>query len=111
MTGLLVALRGWLYGNAAKVTSRRDAVELIGKASSGELRRLTDQSLYDVIQVLLSVSGYRTALRGNVRFLESVSKSYTKRRRFTLKQRYALYNILERAYPHNLAAELRNLES
>ena len=108
MSGLFAVLRGWLYSKPVdRATPRRDAVELIGKLSSGELRRLSDEDLNGLIVTLVSTPGHRTALRGNVRFLESVAKGYEKRGSFTFKQRYALYNILERAYPHNLAAELR----
>lgn len=112
MSGFIGALRQWLYDRSAIAPSaRRDAVELIGKSSSGQLRRLADEELAALVGTLLASREYRTALRGNVRFLDSVSKQYAKKRSFSLKQRYALYNILERAYPHNLAAELRNLRS
>jgi hypothetical protein len=110
MSGFLGALRDWLYRKPATPSSpKRDAVELISKLTSGELRRLSDDELNQLIRVLLTTAGHRTALRGNVRFLESVTNGYAKRGSFTFKQRQAVYNILERAYPHNLAAELRNL--
>lgn len=110
MSGFFGALRDWLYRRPTiGMSPKRDAVELIGKLTAGDLRRLTDEELNDLISTLLKTSGHRTALRGNVRFLESVTKGYARRKSFTFKQRYAVYNILERAYPHNLAAELRNI--
>lgn len=107
-SGFLGRLREWLHGKPATNTpaERRDATQLVATLLDGELRRLSDQDLGALIEVLLGTPTYRTALRGNARFLESVARRFAKTGEISYKQRYAIYNVLERAYPHNLAAGL-----
>lgn len=102
-------LRGLYRGNASTRGAtgiRSDAPQLVQRIVNGGIRKLSDADLMQVVSALLNHATYRAALRGNARFLESVSRSYAKKRTITMKQREALYNILERAYPHNLIVEL-----
>ena len=85
---------------------RADAPRLVDRIVSGGLRQLSDDELVQVVSTLLNQPTYRAALRGNARFLESVATSYAKKRAISMRQREAVYNILERAYPHNLIVEL-----
>lgn len=108
MIELVVRVREWLFGPVptGHSSSKLIATSLIQQIAHGGIRSLSDDRLMAVVDLLLGDVGLRTALRGNARFLESVSAQYQKKQRISSKQRQALYNILERAYPHNLAAEL-----
>ena len=92
--------------NATAAGVRADAPRLADRIVNGGLRQLSDGELVQVVSTLLNQPTYRAALRGNARFLESVTTSYTKKRAISMRQREAVYNILERAYPHNLIVEL-----
>jgi hypothetical protein len=83
-----------------------DSPLLVDQIVNGGLRRLRDGDLVRVVSTLLNQPTYRAALRGNARFLESVTTSYAKKRAISMRQRDAISNILERAYPHNLIVEL-----
>ena len=108
---ILRRLRAWWNGNLGTTVApeREQATTLIRKLAHGELRRLSDPELVDLAGVLLSTPHLREPLRGNARFLESVAAQYARKRTLSVKQRFALYNILERAYPHNLAVHLLKL--
>jgi hypothetical protein len=103
-------LRG-LFRDRQGTGVRADAPRLVDRIVNGGLRQLSDAELMQVVVTLLNTPTYRTALRGNARFLESVSTSYAKKRSISMRQREALYNILERAYPHNLIVELLRVPS
>jgi hypothetical protein len=111
MTGALGRLRAWLFGTSPRPlrSARRQAAALIGRIAEGGLRALRDDELMDLVDLLLEHPEFRVPLRGNVRFLDSVSRQYAAKQRITQKQRSAIHNVLERAYPHNLAVELRYL--
>lgn len=111
MNAFVVRIREWLFGPipVGRSSSRLIATSLIQQIAHGGLRSLSDERLMALVDLLLDNPGLRTALRGNARFLESVSRQYGKKRQISARQRQALYNILERAYPHNLAAELSRL--
>jgi len=106
---LVDRLRSWLFGATPYHggEARRIGTSLIEKLVHGQLQQLDDDELLRLVDFLLTTSQLRVPLRGNSRFLESVSARYHRRRQLSSKQRQAIYNILERAYPHNLAAELR----
>ena len=82
------------------------APRLVYRIVHGRLRLLSDGKLVQVVSTLLNQPTYRTPLRGNARFLKRVATSYAKKRAISMRQREAVYNILERAYPHNLIVEL-----
>lgn len=111
MSGLVLRVREWLFGPVPVGTSpsKLVATSLIQQIAHRGVRSLSDNSLMALVGLLLDNPGLRTGLRGNARFLESVSRQYAKKRRISPKQRLALCNILERAYPHNLAATLSQL--
>ena len=71
------------------------------------LGSLGTAELVELTEFLLTNRPLRRALRGNTRFLESVCAQYRRKGRLSGKQRTGVLNILERAYPHNLAAELQ----
>lgn len=98
-------LRG-LFRERPKTGVRADASRLVDRIVNGGLRQLSDAELIQVVSTLVNQPTYRAALRGNARFLESVATSYAKKRAISMRQREATYNILERAYPHNLIVEL-----
>lgn len=102
-------LRRWLFGSIPAGTGRARSVgtTLIHQIAHGGLRALSDEELMELIDYLLTTPQLRRPLRGNTRFLGSVAAQYHRKRQLTSRQRQAIYNILERAYPHNLAAELR----
>jgi hypothetical protein len=110
MDGLIARLRVWLFGNvpAHGGKARRIGTALISQIAHGGLRALNEQQLIELVNYLLTSPPLRKPLRGNTRFLQSVSAQYSKKGSMSDKQRQAIYNILEKAYPHNLAAELRH---
>ena len=104
MADLLGALRRFLFGDRRGV--RAGGVSLISATTLGELRSASDAELMLLVYRILGEPTYRSGLRGNVRFMESVGRQYHGKRTITPKQRAAVIRILERAYPHNLAAIL-----
>ena len=102
-------VRVWLFGTTPPHggQARRIGVGLIGQITHGGLHSLSDPALMELVDYLLTTSQLRTPLRGNTRFLESVAAQYHRKQTISAKQRQAIHNILERAYPHNLAAELK----
>ena len=74
----------------------------------GALDGLSGRELVELVEYLLTNRSLRRPLRGSAQFLESVTVQFRKKGRISSKQRRAILNILERAYPHNLAYELRN---
>jgi hypothetical protein len=111
MRATILSIREWLFGpvRASTTSPRMMATSLIQQIAHGGIRPLSDEHLMALVDMVLDDSGLRRGLRGNVRFLESVSQQYARKRQVSARQRQALYNVLERAYPHNLAAELRNI--
>lgn len=111
MTGTILRIREWLFGpvRAGSGSPRLMATSLIQQIAHGGVRNLTDDHLMALVDLVLSHQGLRRGLRGNARFLESVSRQHARKGEISPRQRQAIHNILERAYPHNLAAELRNL--
>lgn len=63
--------------------------------------------LMELVDFVLTTPQLRCPLRGNTRFLDSVAAQYHRKLQLSPKQRQATYNVLERAYPHNVAAELK----
>jgi hypothetical protein len=111
MGDVILRMREWLFGPVRTThgSPRMVATSLIQQIAHGGLRSLSDEQLMALVDMLLDEHGLRTGLRGNARFMQSVSRQYSRKRQISAKQRHAIYNILERAYPHNLAAELRNI--
>lgn len=109
MRSLLQRLLNGLFGRRASVVTRtrRDIAALLKQLREGQVRRLKDEELIALVEELSHDPQYGSALRGNTRFLASVAARYAKRGAITIKQRYAVYNILERAFPHNLGNAVR----
>lgn len=84
----------------------RDTTKVVQMVLDGGLRRLSDAELDAFVGALLRDARARAAMQGNRRFLESVHARFARKPTLTAKQRRALYNILERAMPHNLVAGL-----
>ena len=104
-------LREVFFGSASVrgVTGKSAATTLIDQIVHGGLRSLSDQRLMSLVDLLLGTPNMRIPLRGNTRFLDSVSHQWAKKATISPRQRNGILNILEKAYPHNLAAELRNI--
>jgi hypothetical protein len=104
-------IRAWIGGRPtphnehASTKTARDPITLVKHLADGGLRRLSDAELAQLLGVLLGDPGYRVPLRGNAKFLESVERQYRRNGLLSYKQRQAIYNVLERAYPHNLVVE------
>lgn len=104
----LKSLREWLFGVQPDHGghARRLGSELVAKLTSTGLAGLAPDQLVDLVEFLLTNSALRRPLRANTRFLQNVTSRYRRNGRLSAKQIQAIRNILERAYPHNLAAEL-----
>jgi hypothetical protein len=103
-------LRTWSRSPAAEpkrsaANAARNPIDLVRHLADGGLRRLSDDDLARLVAFLVSDPTYRTPLRGNAKFCESVTRQYERKRTLSYKQRQAIYNILERAYPHNLVVD------
>lgn len=105
---ILARLRQWLFNARPTVQreQRRDVTKLLQQLVEGQVRRVSDDDLIALVEELGADPRYKVALRGNTRFLRSVATHFARKRRLTMKQRYAVYNILERAFPRNLPADL-----
>ncbi len=101
-------LRTWLFGAPAPATpaARVDATALLEKLLHGSLRELGDPDLMQLVGAILDSPALQEGLRGNRRFMMSVHGRWQRLGRLSPKQRSAIFNILERAYPHNLAATM-----
>ena len=101
-------IKDWLFGTVPHHGGRARGIgtALIDRIVNGGLRGLDSDQLMQLVNFLLTTPQLRRPLRGNARFLQSVSASYSKKNVLSAAQRQAILNILERAYPHNLAAEL-----
>ena len=108
---LWLKLREVFFGSASVrgVTGKAAATTLIDQIVHGGLKSLPDEQLMALVGLLVTTPGMRTPLRGSVRFMDSVMRQWQKKRAISARQRQGILNILEKAYPHNLAAELRNL--
>ena len=106
---MLTRLRAWLFGREPEGagTARQVGTRLIHQISHGGLRDLGDSELMDLVDYLLTTPQLRYPLRGSTRFLQSVAAQYHRNRSISPKQRQGILNVLEQAYPHNLAAELK----
>jgi hypothetical protein len=104
-------LQEWLFGTGSVKprTTKATATQLIDQIAHGGVAVLSDERLMALVDLLLNEPGLRVALRGNVRFLGSVSRQWAKKSHISARQRQGVLNVVQRAYPHNLAAELRNL--
>jgi hypothetical protein len=102
-------LRRWLFGGGSTRAgrARRIGTSLIRRIAHGELRQLEEAQLMELVDFILTTPQLRYPLRGNTRFLDSVAAQYHRKRQLSARQLQAVFNILERAYPHNLAAELK----
>lgn len=80
--------------------------EVVKRFLNGDLRRMSDNELGLLLEHLLRDPAINRSLHGNARFIESVARGYRRHGRLSLKQRQALYNVLERALPHNVIAGL-----
>lgn len=111
MRSACVRLKEWLFGRipSRTVTPRKVGATLLKKLSEdGDgIRALTDSELMDLVTYLLTNRSLRRPLYGSTDFMSSVAAQYRKKGRISAKQRKGVLNVLERAYPHNLAAELR----
>lgn len=109
MSSAFLRVRQWLFGSkSVRLTSAKStATALIDRIAHGGLRGLSDEQLMSVVELLLANVGLRTGLRGNVRYLDSVSRQWGKKGSISARQRQGILNVLERAYPHNLAAVLQ----
>lgn len=106
MIGRLLAR---LFRNRAKdarAESVASVTEIVQRFLNGDLRRLSDRELAVLLEHLLGEPAIKKSLRGNARFMGSLALSYRRNGRLSLKQRQGLYNVLERALPHNLVAGL-----
>lgn len=105
---ILSRLRVWLFGTVPGHGghARRIGTQLITQIAHGGLRPLSSEELVELVEFLLTNSALRRPLRGNTRFLQSVTNYFRRRGKLTPAQRTGVLNILEKAYPHNLAAEL-----
>jgi hypothetical protein len=103
-------LRRLLFGSISHSGrgARRVGTKLIDQIAHGELRTLDDSELMELVDYLLTRPQLRAPLRGNTRFLDSVAAQFHRKGCISSRQRQGVLNILERAYPHNLAAELRH---
>lgn len=108
---LWLRLREVFFGSASVrgITGKAAATTLIDQIAHGGLRSLSDEKLMSLVDLLLNTPAMRVPLRGNARFLDSVSRQWSKKTTISPRQRNGILNILEKAYPHNLAAELRNI--
>jgi len=101
----------FLFGSAAVrgQGARGFGVTLLNRLLEDDnaLRELSDVELVSLVEYLLTNRSLRRPLQGNVRFLQSVTVQFRRKGSMSLKQRGGVLNILERAYPHNLAHELR----
>lgn len=106
--GLWEGLRRFLFGATPRHggEARVLAWRLVKTIEENGLLRLSDEELMDVVDHCLTIKQLRVPLRGNVRFLGSVAAQFHKRRSLSPKQRQGVLNVLQRAYPHNLVAEL-----
>ena len=107
--GLFGRLRTWLFGSTPRHggAARRIGVALIRQIAEGGVHALDDDDLMSLTGFIATTRELRIPLRGNRRFIDSVTVQYLRKRKISPAQRQAVLNILERAYPHNLAAELR----
>ena len=110
MAAFLERIRTWLLGTVPHHggAARRVGTALLAQLSTGGLRSLDTPALMELVNYLLTSPPLRRPLHGNTRFLQSVSAQYSKKGTISDKQRQAIYNVLERAYPHNLAYVLRH---
>ena len=90
-----------LFRARASGESTLDGHRILARFEQGEMRQLSDGELSLLVQSLISQQSGKHPLAGNQRFLHSVNKDYSTRGRFTIRQRYAIYNILDRAYAGN----------
>src|SRR5689334_10373237 len=109
MRALVDRLKVWLFGAVPHHggAARRVGTALLGQLSAGGIRSLDTPALMELVNYILTSAPLRKPLHGNTRFLQSVSAQYSKKGTISDKQRHAIYNVLERAYPHNLAYVLR----
>lgn len=108
---MFARLQRWLFGSGAARNSgsaRRIGTALIHQIAHGGIRQLSDEELMELVDYLLTTPQLRKPLHGNSRFMNSVASQYHRKRKLSARQRQAIYNILEKAYPHNLAVELRH---
>jgi hypothetical protein len=106
---VLRRLRELLFGHTPMNhgTVRRRGAELLTAISDGDLERLRPDQLVDLTEVILTIGPLRKPLHGNTRFLQSVCSQYRKKGVLSPRQRRGMLNILQKAYPHNLAVDLR----
>lgn len=106
-----IRIREIFFGSSSirKLSGKSAATALIEQIAHGGLRSLSDDKLMSLVGVLLDNTGTRVPLRGNARFLDSVARQWSRKGSISARQRQGILNVLERAYPHNLAAELGNL--
>jgi hypothetical protein len=105
----IVRLRDHLFGTRPRHGggARAAGRSLLAALLDGQVARLDDRELMNLIDELLTHPQLRRPLRGNTRFLGSVARGFHRRHSLTPNQRVAVLRVLEKAYPHNLAGELR----
>ncbi len=107
--GPLRRLKEFLFGRVPSQTvqPRQLGAALLRRLADGGISALTDDELMELVQYLLTNRSLRRPLQGSVNFMASVAARYRMKGEITPRQRQGILNVLERAYPHNLAAELR----
>jgi hypothetical protein len=101
-------LRERLFGSHVRHggAARRAGTRLVEEIITGGARGLSDDLLMNLVDELLTIPQLRRPLHGNTRFLSSVAAQYHRKGKISGRQRAGILNVLERAYPHNLVAEL-----
>jgi hypothetical protein len=101
-------LRVALFGTETRSggSARKAGTRLVEAITTGGVRQLPDDLLMSLVDELLTIPQLRRPLRGNTRFLGSVAAQFHRKRALSPRQREGVLNVLERAYPHNLVAEL-----
>lgn len=98
-----------LFGTPApdpRTQSVLSVTAVVTRFLNGEVRRLSDPELSLLLEHLLQDPAISRSLHGNARFIGSVVKGFRRHGRLTMKQRTGIYNVLERALPHNIVAGL-----
>lgn len=104
----IARLREVLFGSRPRHggAARQAGVRLVEAITTGGVRGLPDELLMALVDQLLTIPQLRRPLRGNVHFLGSVAGQYHRKGLISERQRVGVLNVLERAYPHNLVADL-----
>ena len=100
------AKKSWTI-ESSSFNSQGSVRQYLAHSQSSTTFDLRDEDLISLVEYLLTNGTLRRPLQGNVRFLQSVAVRFRRRNTLSLKQREGILKILLKAYPHNLAHELR----